>query len=99
LRSVEIECNFVTLFQGPITKHSSQENFMPFRNTKGIVSADGDPVKDADVIMTAAALGLAASHIAETGNPIQFDMDPLDVPKEPEKVAQFQKIVKSMDAL
>jgi hypothetical protein len=30
------------------------------------VSKDGDPEKEADVIMTAAALGLAESYIAKT---------------------------------
>jgi len=49
---------------------------MPFRNTKGIVTEDGDPDIEADVIMTAAALGFAASIIEETKNPIRFDMDP-----------------------
>ena len=71
---------------------------MPFRNTSGIVSTDGDPAIEADVIMTAAALGLAASCISETESPIQFDMDPLDVVKEPKKLALFQATVRGMDA-
>ena len=56
---------------------------MSFRTTKGIVSNfDGsDPKKEADVIMTAAALGFAASYIAKE-RPIQFDRDPLDVEQQ-----------------
>jgi hypothetical protein len=58
---------------------------MPFRRTRGIVSIDSSERKDeadmikqdADVIMTAAALGFAASSI-ERDRPIQFDMDPLE---------------------
>ena len=45
---------------------------MAFRKTNGIVSSDGDPVVEADVIMTAAALGLAASHIATTKSPFSL---------------------------
>ena len=38
-----------------------------FRRTQGIVTKDGNPEREADVIMTAAALGLAASsYIAES---------------------------------
>ncbi len=57
---------------------------MPFRRTTGIVSnlPSSDPKTEADLIMTAAALGFAASYI-EKDQPIQFDMDPLDV-HEPE---------------
>ena len=38
---------------------------MAFRRTKGIVSDSdwSDPKKEADVIMTAAALGFAASYV------------------------------------
>lgn len=68
-----------------------------FRHTKGIVTSDGDPEVEADVIMTAATLGFAASYIAETGNPIQFDMDPLEAPKEPAKVKHFAATVGKMD--
>jgi hypothetical protein len=45
---------------------------MPFRNTKGIVTEDGDPDIEADVIVTAAALGFAASVIEETKNSIRL---------------------------
>ena len=69
---------------------------MAFRKTNGIVSADGDPVVEADVVMTAAALGLAALHIATTKSPIQFDMDPLE--KDPAKVTFLQEAVSRMDA-
>ena len=69
-----------------------------FRQTRGIVTTDGDPELESDVIMTAATLGFAASYIAETGNPIQFDMDPLEAPKEPEKARQFEATVARMDA-
>lgn len=50
-----------------------------FRTTRGIVSDldISDPRKEADVIMTAAALGFAASYIQKS-DPIQFDMDPLE---------------------
>ena len=66
---------------------------MSLRRTKGIVTdnSSSDPVKEADVIMTAAALGLAGDYIATTRQPLQFDMDPLDAhnPKEPAKSALF----------
>lgn len=50
---------------------------MPFRRTKGIVTDSdlSDPKKEADVIMTAAALGFAASYV-KNGTPIRFDIDP-----------------------
>jgi len=50
---------------------------MPFRRTNGIVTDSdlSDPKKEADVIMTAAALGFAASYV-KNGTPIRFDMDP-----------------------
>jgi hypothetical protein len=65
---------------------------MPFRRTKGILSDDTDPVKDADVIMTAAILGLAAEWVKtplrtpfiprfpgeQQYEPIRFDIDPED---------------------
>lgn len=69
---------------------------MPFRSTKGIVTKDGDPAQEADVIMTAAALGLAGSYIATTKSPIQFDMDPLDVPDQT-KANLFKTTVDKMD--
>jgi hypothetical protein len=68
------------------------------RRTKGIVTQDGDPVLEADVIMTAAALGLAGSYIAATTNPIQFDMDPLEAPQEPARARLFEATVDRMDA-
>ncbi len=70
---------------------------MAFRKTNGIVSAGGDPLVEADVIMTAAALGLAALHIATTKSPIQFDMDPLEASKGPAKVTRLQEVVSRMD--
>jgi hypothetical protein len=77
---------------------TSDQPAVTFRRTKGIVSKDGDPEKEADVIMTAAALGLAGSCIAATMNPIQFDMDPLDQSKEPAKTKLFETTVAKMDA-
>ena len=71
---------------------------MAFRKTNGIVSADGNPVVEADVIMTAAALGLAAVHIATAKIPIQFDMDPLEALKDPAKVTFLRETVSRMDA-
>jgi hypothetical protein len=71
---------------------------MAFRKTNAIVSVDGDPVAEADVIMTAAALGLAALHIADTKSPIQFDMDPLEAAKDPTKVIFLNETVGRMDA-
>ena len=69
-----------------------------FRRTKGIVSEDGDPGLEADVIMTAATVGFAAAYIAETGNAIQFDMDPLEVSKDAEKMKHFEATVGKMGA-
>lgn len=80
---------FVWSFEKPWVK--------TFRHTKGIVTNDGDPELEADVIMTATTLGFASSYIAETGNPIEFDMDPLEAPKEPAKVKHFEAIVGKMD--
>ena len=75
---------------------------MSLRRTKGIVSDDSssDPGKEADVIMTAAALGLAGDYIATTNQPLQFDMDPLDAhnPKDQTKSALFNTTVSKMDA-
>jgi hypothetical protein len=52
---------------------------MSFRRTSGIVTDSdlSDPRKEADVIMTAAALGFAASYVAN-GTPIRFDINPED---------------------
>jgi hypothetical protein len=75
---------------------------MSLRRTKGVVtdSASSDPGKEADVIMTAAALGLAGDYIATTKSPLQYDMDPLDAnnPKEQPKTALFNTTVSKMDA-
>ena len=75
---------------------------MSLRRTKGIVtdSSSSDPGKEADVIMTAAALGLAADYIATTKKPLQFDMDPLDASslKEKAKTELFNATVVKMDA-
>ena len=75
---------------------------MSLRRTKGIVtdSSSSDHIKEADVIMTAAALGLAGDYIATTKKPIQFDMDPLEAnnPKEQTKTALFNTTVPKMDA-
>jgi hypothetical protein len=70
-----------------------------FRRTKGIVTDDSssDPMKEADVIMTAAVLGFAGSYIATSKNPIQFDMDPLDTTDQ-KKTTDFNTTVAKMDA-
>jgi hypothetical protein len=67
-----------------------------FRRTKGIVSDldSSDARREADVIVTAAALGFAASYIKHD-RPIQFDMDPLD--DDPGKVQAFQSAVGKID--
>ncbi len=72
---------------------------MSFRRTKGIVTDDGssDARKEADVIMTAATLGFAASYISTSKQPIQFDMDPLDT-KDTAKTQLFDATVGKMDA-
>ncbi len=61
------------------------------RRTRGIVtdSPSSEPRKEADVIMTAAALGFAGDYIATTKRPLQFDMDPFDAddPKEKTRTA------------
>ena len=71
---------------------------MPFRSTKGIVTKDGDPAVEADVIMTAAALGFAGSHIATTKNPLQFDIDPLVAESDREWTNLFKATVQKLDA-
>ena len=75
---------------------------MTLRRTKGIVSDSSwsDPVKEGDVIMTAAALGLAGDYIARERKPLQFDIDPLDAynPKEQKKTELFNTTVGKMDA-
>ena len=80
----------------------SEETAMSVRRTKGIVtdSSSSDPGKEADVIMMAAVLGLAADYIAATKKPLQFDMDPLEAssPQEQTKTALFNTTVLKMDA-
>ena len=70
---------------------------MPFRSTEGIVTKDGDPGVEADVIMTAAALGFAGSYIATTKNPIQFDIDPLVAESDREWASLFRATVQKLD--
>jgi hypothetical protein len=68
---------------------------MAFRRTKGIVtnSDSSDPGKEADVIMTAVALGFAASYV-KSGTPIRFDIAPKDQAKD---WAGFQAVVGKID--
>jgi hypothetical protein len=68
---------------------------MPFRRTKGIVTDSdlSDPTKEADVIMTAAALGFAASYV-KNGTPIRFDIDPKDQAKD---LTGLQAVVAKID--
>jgi hypothetical protein len=68
---------------------------MPFRRTKGIVtnSESSDPQKEADVIMTAVALGFAAAYVKE-GTPIRFDLDPRDKAKDYDR---FKSVVVKID--
>jgi hypothetical protein len=68
---------------------------MQFRSTLGIFTDATDPHKDADVIMTAAALGLAADYIAKKKKPIQFDQDPTTPVLQADA---FNKTVAKMDA-
>jgi hypothetical protein len=72
---------------------------MTLRRTQSIVSDEprSDPVTDADVIMTAAALGLAADYIATARQPLQFDMDPLEAGRDRSKLATFEQTVAKMD--
>ena len=55
---------------------------MPFRRTTGIVLNlnTSDPSKEADVIITAATLGFAATYI-KNDRPVQFD-EALPAPHE-----------------
>src|SRR6185369_6564786 len=75
---------------------------MSLRRTQGIVTDNSvsDPKREADVIMTAATLGLAADYIATTKTPIQFDMDPLDAgsASDRSKAALFTGAVNKIDA-
>ncbi|WP_263142062.1 hypothetical protein [Pseudomonas sp. RIT-PI-AD] len=67
-----------------------------FRRTKSIVSELGDPEVEADVIMTSVALGFSAEYIKQTGNTIQFDIDPLDASLHPGKKIAFEAVVKKI---
>jgi hypothetical protein len=77
-----------------------------FRRTTGIIDNSTKADKDADVIMTAATLGLAATCIACNRLPIRFDIDPEDEKKahdngpkkadKKEKVEQFYSAVEKM---
>ena len=68
------------------------------RRTSGILAEDpsADPVKDADVIMTVAALGFAADYIGTNRTPLRFDMDPLDS-VDSTKTEQFTGVVTRID--
>lgn len=72
---------------------------MSLRRTRGIVTDNpySDPKKEADVIMTAAALGFAADYIATSKQPLQFDVDPLDAATDPTKRGLFNAVVSKMD--
>jgi hypothetical protein len=61
-----------------------------FRRTKGILNDTTDPLKDADVIMTAAILGFAVDYVRTNHQPIRFDMDPLDY--QPKDQKKWQKV-------
>ena len=75
---------------------------MSLRRTRGIVTDrfSSDPHAEADVIMSAAALGLAGDYIATARRPLQIDMDPLDAahPRDSAKKALFEGTVARMDA-
>jgi hypothetical protein len=73
------------------------EDIMPFRRTTGIVSNlnTSDPSKEADVIITAATLGFAATYI-KNDRPVQFDVDPLDVADQ-DWTAAFKSAVTKID--
>lgn len=72
---------------------------MRFKRTYGIVTdlEDSNPALEADVIMTATALGLAASYVKE-GTSIRFDMDPKDKLKNPKEWEKFKVTVGKIDA-
>src|SRR5262245_36638342 len=71
---------------------------MAMRRTRGIVTdgATSDAKSEADVIMTAATLGFAAGFVRDD-QPVQFDMDPLDV-ANPAWTVDFQNAVRKIDA-
>jgi hypothetical protein len=74
---------------------------MSLRRTRGIVTDrfSSDAGAESDVIMTAAALGLAADYIATRKRPLQLDMDPLDAshPDESAKKVLFEGAVSRMN--
>ena len=91
-------CGLATIGAAALRPRLAQaEETKSFRNTQGIVTAQGDANQEADVIMTAAALGLAASYINESKNPLSFDMDPLELQKDAKAFARFAAIVGKMD--
>ncbi|MUJ04974.1 hypothetical protein GNQ12_05810 [Pseudomonas aeruginosa] len=96
------ECFFVSLVEAELdivlVWSISTRRSKSFRRTMGIVTKDGKPEVEADVIMTAAALGFAVGYIEDTGFPIQFDMDPLDFFSNPEKGRRFRETVGKMSA-
>jgi hypothetical protein len=73
---------------------------MALRRTHSIVtnSPSADPGIEADVIMTASALGLAADYIATSKQPLQYDMDPLEAVNDRAKADRFIATVARMDA-
>lgn len=96
-----VDQKFVSLFKTTediVLVWSFNTPVVNFRRTKGIVTTEGNPEQEADVIMTAVTLGFAGSYIADSGNPIQFDMDPLEASKEPAKVKHFESVVGKMDS-
>lgn len=71
---------------------------MTVRRTQSIVtdSSSADPVKEADVVMTAATLGFAADYIGANRTPLQLDMDPLDA-VDTAKTELFTGVVARID--
>ncbi|MCC2280980.1 hypothetical protein LKL35_37375 [Streptomyces sp. ET3-23] len=72
---------------------------MGYRRTNGIVTdnSDSNPKIEADVIMTAAVLGLATAHLLEEGFPIRFDMDPSDKAKNQDEWNTFAGVVRQIE--
>jgi hypothetical protein len=71
---------------------------MTVRRTQSIVtdSASADPVKEADVVMTAATLGFAADYIGTNRTALHLDMDPLDA-VDTAKTELFTGVVTRID--
>lgn len=71
---------------------------MAFRRTRSILtdSASVDVNAEADVIMTCAVLGFAASQLRSEAR-VQFDLDP-GVPKKSETWQEFERVVSKIDA-